>query len=132
MSAGEGKRVFLQWGSSLGKTRALPVEESVLAAACRASSTVVPDEQMLRAAWARRRRSDWPATFEDAMADTFYARLVICEIKHPTPVPAAPRRHAWPFMAAPRFRPQPAANAGSWRPAAVFDIKRAAAGDRDD
>lgn len=37
------------------------------------------DPAQLRAAWASRRRADWPATFEATMADPLLARLVMLE-----------------------------------------------------
>lgn len=83
-------------------------------------------EQQLRSAWARVRKPGWPETFELAMDDSFYSRLVASAAKHPPKAPQlAVVRHPWPFMAAP-YIPKPPA------PPAVFDIKRAAAGDRDD
>lgn len=79
------------------------------------------DEQ-LRAAWTACRRSTWPRTFEEAMADTICAALV--------------RHHAWraahPKPAIVR-RPAPAARPRVMQtPPGWVDHKRAAAGDRDD
>lgn len=91
-------------------------------------SQKLTDEE-LRAAWARLRKQEWwPATFELAMDDPFFARLVASEAKHPTkPQLQVVRQvpHPWPFMST-AFLPKPPV-----RPV-VFDIKRAAAGDRDD
>ena len=85
---------------------------------------VTPD--LLLAAWRRRRRSDWPATFEDTMSDPMLSRLVRAEAvgialaalkpgsQRPAPRPLV---HTTP-LAAPATR--------------GIDRKRAASGDRDD
>lgn len=83
------------------------------------------DEELRRAwlHWKRRARSPWPETFEEAMAHPTLSRLVRMTAIHPPyalrqPAEAATTRHLPP---APRLRAP-----------AVFDRKRAAAGDRDD
>lgn len=48
-----------------------------------------PSTEALRAAYTRRRSSDWPATFELAMSSPIYARLIALEAQHPTTTPAA-------------------------------------------
>lgn len=96
------------------------------------AASLAPSEAQLRAAYDRSRKDFWPATFEEAMEHPTYSRLVQINARHPAPAPAPRRAHPWPFMAAARYRPAPAANVPRWTPARVFDIKRAAAGDRDD
>lgn len=78
-----------------------------------------PTEQQLRAAYKQcvaRRRSVWPDTFEDAMKDPLLSRLVRITAMHPGRALAIQRQHLPALPSAP----------------AVFDRKRAAAGDRDD
>jgi hypothetical protein len=75
-----------------------------------------PTEQELRLAWRHCWRNTWPASFEEAMADALLSRMVRITALHPP----CPRRPA----AVPRSTPI--------RRPAVFDRKRAAAGDRDD
>lgn len=86
--------------------------------------------EQLRAAWAAYRRDTWPPTFEEAMADPVYSRLVRLHASHlanpshqPPPSPASPASPARP-VAARRLHFAP--------PSAYVDRKRAAAGDRDD
>jgi hypothetical protein len=92
-----------------------------------------PSDNELRAVWLAMRRSTWPATFDEAMADALLSRLVRLAAKHPPPAvrkgfttsaPAAPLQGttARPHCLAPYLRRDPLA----------FDRKRAAAGDRDD
>lgn len=81
-----------------------------------------PTTEELRMAWQhckRTARSPWPETFEEAMAHATLSRLVRLTAMHPQP---AQRTAA--AAPAPRFAPL--------RRPAVFDRKRAAAGDRDD
>lgn len=66
----------------------------------------------------RRARSPWPDTFEEAMEHPTLSRLVRITAMHP------PRAQRTAAAAPARFTPL-------HRPA-VFDRKRAAAGDRDD
>ena len=94
---------------------------------------IEPTEAQLQLAWQERRRADWPATFEGAMASPMLSRLVrthAChnalgehihrEVLPPEPPPAVPT---------------PARPASSLRvptQAPLFDRKRAAAGERED
>ena len=39
-------------------------------------------EDALRAAWVRRKRRAWPDTYEEAMTDPLYSRLVRMEAEH--------------------------------------------------
>lgn len=81
-------------------------------------------EEALRSAWLlcrSRARCPWPATFEEAMADATFSRLVRLTALHPPRPPRAciapPIRPALPLPGAAR---------------GCFDRKRAAAGERDD
>ncbi|MDD2975541.1 hypothetical protein [Aquabacterium sp.] len=80
----------------------------------------------LMTAWHNRRRPNWPASFDQVMADALLAKLVGLEAKlrrsrlqraaqAPTPASTAPERR--PCL--PHTPP-------------IFDRKRAAAGERDD
>ena len=82
--------------------------------------------EQLRQAWALRRRPDWPASFDAAMARPLLASLVrayaigllLAQAKFPPPAQAPP----------------PGANTTASTPPArrpIFDRKRAAAGDID-
>jgi hypothetical protein len=96
---------------------------------------VEPTDADLQQAWQERKRADWPATFDEVMQDPMLCRLVRMHACHAAitrriqrpraeaPAPAQMRNLA------PRVAPidiplvhQPA----------LFDRKRAAAGDRDD
>jgi hypothetical protein len=93
-----------------------------------------PTDDELRAAWARSRRADWPATFEEVMADALLSRMVRINAMHP---PRAQRKPPEP----PRQQPLLPARGGTKgflthpdrrvRPIEV-DRKRAASGDRDE
>jgi hypothetical protein len=105
----------------------------------RAAASFAPSEADLRAAFERlsARGRGWPATYEDAMAHPTWSRLVHVNARHPGQLDPERRGHPWPFMASRRHRlaqpTTPAANASTWSAAAnVIDLKRAAAGDRDD
>lgn len=103
-------------------------------AAARKAVSVEPSDSDLRAAYERCRRPTWPPTYQDAMDDPVCSRLIRMSALHPAQ-PAQRRGHPWPFMAAVKYRPAPppaAANASTWTPLRVYDLKRAAAGDRDD
>lgn len=96
-----------------------------------AATAEYTDEQ-LRLAWRVCKLRTWPATFEEAMEDATYSRLVrlhAWHIAHPSkkrqPAAAAPGAAHCP--AAPAPRPQLPS-----RPPGYVDHKRAAAGDRDD
>lgn len=87
-----------------------------------------PSEEELRAAWLHCRRDTWPASFEEAMADALFSRMVRLTALHP------PRAHRAP-PTPPRTRIFNPVRLGpnARRPAPpVFDRKRAAGGDRDD
>lgn len=89
------------------------------------------DEQ-LRSAYEERKRSDWPASYEEAMQHPTYSRLVRMHASHDAvmarmvvhrpvvqpPEPPPPRTTARP-LSVPRHPP-------------ILDHKRAAAGERDD
>lgn len=90
-----------------------------------------PTEAELRTAWQRSRKPGWPATFEDAISDPFYARILRTNALHPPAAPLQVVRPPWPFMAG-RVHRQPASQPNQAQPARVFDIKRAAAGDLDE
>lgn len=92
--------------------------------------TVTPE--LLRKAWQQRRRHDWPACFDDAMADPMLSRLLRVEAlrlalaarrsagRTPRPVPAATSTTTFPSAAA------------TAPPSRGIDRKRAASGERDD
>ncbi|KQT10986.1 hypothetical protein [Ramlibacter sp. Leaf400] len=95
------------------------------------ATTTEPDEISLRTAYERCRKDFWPVTYEAAMEHPTYSRLVAMNARHPGSVTPA-RAHAWPFMAAPRHRSRSTIHAGTWTAPHFHDLKRAAAGDRDD
>ena len=91
------------------------------------------DEQ-LRAAWVVVKRESWPPTFEAAMEDATYSRLVRLHAwilanpskqRHAAPPPDS----RCPAAAAPTPTPRPFVLTS---PPGYVDRKRAAAGDRDD
>jgi hypothetical protein len=93
--------------------------------------------EQLQAAWLQRRRSHWPATFTEVMADPMLRRLVraaavgqaqAARRRSSLPLPHLPTRLTGQRPQGPttRVTPQPAA-----RPA-PFDARRAAANDLDD
>lgn len=51
-----------------------------------------PTDQQLRAAWERVRGPRWPATFDAAMADPLYSRLVLGAAKRALSPAASPAR----------------------------------------
>lgn len=77
----------------------------------------------LRAAWASRRRASWPASFDDCMRDAVLAALIKLEAW------SAARRAQRAHQATQRRKP-----AMQMHPPlrATQDLKRLAAGDRDD
>lgn len=82
-------------------------------------------DEELRAAWIRIHRASWPATFEQAMEDPLLSRMVTLAAKHPprarvVPFDRKPRPADWHSIALPGFAP------------GHVDVKRLAAGDRDD
>lgn len=91
-----------------------------------------PTAAELQAAWHHcRGRPNWPATFQEAMADPTFSRLLQLTAKHP-PRAARSGRVSTPTPAA---APYPRSDAPRWAPprqSALFDPKRAAAGERDD
>jgi hypothetical protein len=98
-----------------------------------AAVSIGPAEADLRAAYGRLRVHGWPDTFEAAMQHPTYARVLQINARHAHAVPPPQRPNPWPFMAAAKYRPAPAANASTWRATPqLVDLKRAAAGDRDD
>jgi hypothetical protein len=84
-----------------------------------------PTDAQMRTTWQRLRNETWPQTFEECMQDPVLSRLIYMNAKHQPQPPLRVVRHPWPFMAKPYVPQAPA------RPV-VFDMKRAAAGDRDD
>lgn len=93
--------------------------------------TVTAD--MLHAAWARRRRADWPSTFDATMASPLLSRLVRMEAIRAE----LARRRAAEALPAARTSPAPLPQRSPARAlrgglANSFDAKRLAAGDRDD
>lgn len=95
-------------------------------------STVEPTEAELRMAWKHcHGRPNWPPTFEEAMADATFSRLLRLTAKHP------PRAARSGRVSTPAAAPEPhqRSDAPRWTPprqAALFDRKRAAAGERED
>lgn len=93
-----------------------------------ALARIEPTQQQLRDAWTRLHRSTWPATFEEAMADPLLGRLVRMTALHPPPAVRQVTGAAagLPLAVLAQVReprpPQPG----------FVDMKRAAAGDRDD
>lgn len=89
-------------------------------------------EADLRAAFERSRKDNWPATFEEAMADPTLSRLITLNALHPprSKRPAAPRL----FTPLRRVDPSPGQVQlpGIAPGVRIFDRKRAAAGERDD
>jgi hypothetical protein len=55
----------------------------MLAMAHAALTAIEIPESQLRAAWERVRRDNWPATYEEAMADAVLGRLVRMNALHP-------------------------------------------------
>jgi hypothetical protein len=84
-----------------------------------------PTPEELRSAWQQcvaRRRSVWPATFDEAMADPLLSRLVRITALHPPRASTKQRLRAG-SVPAPRV---------PLTSRTTVDRKRAAAGDRDD
>ena len=88
----------------------------------------------LQAAWQRRHRSDWPATFTEAMAHPLLRGLVRAEALRQAL--ASQRAEQQPRWHPPHSHPLQSRPPVPTRPAKpqpdLFDRKRAAAGDRDD
>lgn len=84
-------------------------------------------DDQLRAAWRERRRANWPDTFEAAMNDPFYSRIVLIEANT-----RARRACSQAAANAPHHHPprRPLPVLPSLPP--VLDHKRRAAGERDD
>jgi hypothetical protein len=92
------------------------------------ATRIEPTAEQLHAAWLVRRRSHWPATLDETMADPLYAALVRSAAVQRV---LADRRTAqataaWQALPAPAARPRQQTPWPPRRPAA------AAAGDRDD
>ena len=88
-------------------------------------------QTMLQAAFERRRRSDWPDTFEAAMTDPVCQALIKLEaFRH------ARRKQASDAYNKRRDARRAAASAPKWSPAftkpATLDAKRLAAGEREE
>lgn len=92
-----------------------------------AEARIEPTSEELLAAYERSRKANWPATFDEAMADPVLSRLIAIAAKHPPRAARPPAVQQAPSM-------HPARTPGTWRPTSrpVFDRKRAAAGERDD
>lgn len=87
-----------------------------------------PTQEELHATWLTCRRSTWPETFEEAMADPLLSRLVRLTWAHPPRTQAQqPAVRRTVGIANSIHRPQIFP-----RGPAVLDRKRAAAGERDD
>lgn len=92
----------------------------------------------LRAAWQAVRRWNWPATYEQAMADAVRAAIVrgqaartaLIEAKQPAWASVLPATTAR-LLQAPHTRPRPATHHSPPQPA-IFDRKRAASGEREE
>ncbi len=84
--------------------------------ACRDFST-----EELRSAWQQCRRSTWPTSFEEAMNDPIYFRLIRLEA-------GVRARRAQRQVKAPQRRLSPAIPVTP----PLLDLKRRAAGERDD
>lgn len=111
--------------------------------ACR-RAPLTPEQ--MHAAWVQRRRADWPASYEAAMADPLLQRLVRCMAMgmvqaqarvqaRPQAGPRHPAARATGRAAMAYLHPTQATNHPA-APAAVppqgLDRKRLAAGERDD
>lgn len=102
----------------------------MLAAAMAPRITVTAD--LLRQAWQHRRRANWPATYDDCMADGLLRSLVQAEAMR---LALALRRKQVQLPPVPPTRaamPRPTTPARGPRPPALRDLKRAAAGDASD
>jgi hypothetical protein len=101
---------------------------------------IEPTAEQLQAAWRFRKRDDWPATFEEAMAHPTLSRIVrmfacnaaLMQTVHQRPAVVAPA--APPPLAT---QPAPPLVTRPWHPPApsqepLFDRKRAASGERED
>lgn len=103
-----------------------------------AIATFDPTREQLLEAWRQRRRDDWPVSFEAAMQDPLYARLVRTHALHSPPSRQRPaiERPDPPLAAGaaptPPARRAPIERRAVRRQAALFDRKRLAAGERDD
>ena len=98
------------------------------------ASASLPEAQ-LRQAWARVRRATWPATYEEAMQDATLSRLVQINALHPhapVPTPAPTPAHTPTRAPAPERKPPPPLPERRAPTPPGYDIKRAAANDRDD
>lgn len=89
---------------------------------------IVPTPEQLQAAWQSRRRSNWPDSFDDAMADPLLGALVRMEaVRLILLAQRVARRAAIGNTSWTRSRPVAAPLA-----ATTTDRKRLAAGDTDD
>jgi hypothetical protein len=79
-------------------------------------------EEALRAAWARRRRHGWPLSYDEAMTDPLYSRLVRIEAEHHAIAQRARRGER---------RPMPATLV-ELKPHRELDRKQLASGERED
>lgn len=80
----------------------------------------------LRAAWQQRRRAHWPPSFDDAMADPLYLRLIRIEAN------LRAHRALLAEQRAAMRRERASTRAFSPAPRGGIDHKRLAAGERDD
>ena len=62
----------------------------MLAMAHAALTAIEIPESQLRAAWSRVRKDNWPSTYEEAMADAVWSRLVRMNALHPPASTSAP------------------------------------------
>jgi hypothetical protein len=97
------------------------------------AARIQPSDEQLRAAWLRAKRWTWPASYEEAMADPVRAAIVHgyavrIELRAQRPEPA--REPQQPRLLV-RARTVPAEPLKPRQPA-LFDRKRAAAGEHEE
>ena len=96
-----------------------------------AMSAVVITEEQLRAAWAQRKRATWPSTFEDAMNDPHYSRILRIEVRlRSNFAKRAEERQPALLKHPPALKPAQMPLIPTSPP--VLDHKRRASGERDD
>lgn len=96
------------------------------------AARIEPTTDQLHAAWLARRKRSWPATLEATLADPLYAALVrMAAVRQ-----VLATQQAAASKPSPPAQRSPGRATTAWPPrrpaAAHVDLKRAAAGDRDD